>query len=119
MFEIEDYSYKLPESAIAQVPTVQRDGSRLMVVDRQKRTFSDNVFYDLPGLLRQGDLLVVNDTRVVPSRLFGRKDSGGKVEILVLGQQDPADNEPDTRWCLLRSSKRSKKGTVLFFGTAL
>lgn len=119
MFEIEDYSYKLPESAIAQVPTVQRDGSRLMVVDRQKRTFSDNVFCDLPGLLRQGDLLVVNDTRVVSARLFGQKDSGGKVEILVLGQQDPADNEPDTRWCLLRSSKRPKKGTVLFFGAAL
>jgi len=119
MFEIEDYSYELPEGSIAQVPASKRDTSRLLVVDRLKRSFSDSTFRDLPHLLRQGDLLVVNDTRVVPARLLGRKESGGKAEILVLEHQGSTGDKPESRWCLLRSSKRSKEGTILLFGACL
>jgi S-adenosylmethionine:tRNA ribosyltransferase-isomerase len=114
MFNIEDYNYDLRQDLIAQVPSSTRDGSRLLFVDRQRSEFSDYHFYDLPGLLKSGDLLVVNNTRVVPARLFGRKDSGGQVEALVLEHQD-GETDSDTRWCLLKSSKRPKKGGRLFF----
>jgi S-adenosylmethionine:tRNA ribosyltransferase-isomerase len=115
MFDIEDYDYNLPEELIAQVPSPDRDASRLMVVDRSRRSLTDCRFSDLPGLLKPGDLLLVNNTKVVPARLFGRKASGGRVEILVLEHgKDPAPG-PTTRWCLLRSSKRPKRGSRLFF----
>ncbi|UCF83119.1 MAG: tRNA preQ1(34) S-adenosylmethionine ribosyltransferase-isomerase QueA [Desulfobacteraceae bacterium] len=115
MFDIEDYDYELPPESIAQVPVSKRDHSRLLVLDRKKKSISDSRFLDLPTLLRSGDLLVVNDTRVVPARLFGQKESGGQVEILVLEHQDPADKGSATRACLLKSSKRPKNGSILFF----
>lgn len=114
MFNIDDYNYDLRQDLIAQVPSSTRDSSRLLFVDRQKSEFSDYHFYDLPGLLKAGDLLVVNNTRVVPARLFGRKDSGGQVEALILEHQD-GEIQSDTRLCLLKSSKRPKKGGRLFF----
>jgi len=114
MFNIEDYNYDLRQDLIAQVPSSSRDSSRLLFVDRQKSEFSDHHFYNLPSLLKAGDLLVVNNTRVVPARLFGRKDSGGQIEALVLEHQD-GETRSDTRWCLLKSSKRPKKGGRLFF----
>jgi S-adenosylmethionine:tRNA ribosyltransferase-isomerase len=117
MFDIEDYNYELPQSSIAQVPTSKRDHSRLCVVDRNKGSFSDSHFFDLPELLKADDLIVVNDTRVVPARLFGQKESGGRVEILVLEYPDPAEEDPETRACLLKSSKRPKIGNRLFFGS--
>ncbi|MBU2498272.1 MAG: tRNA preQ1(34) S-adenosylmethionine ribosyltransferase-isomerase QueA, partial [Proteobacteria bacterium] len=115
MLSIEDYDYELPEEMIAQFPAPGRDSSRLLFVERSKRSLSDHVFSELPRLLRAGDLLVANNTRVVPARLFGRKDSGGRIEILVL--EHPADDERNfsTRWCLLRSSKRPTKGSQLLF----
>ncbi len=119
MFEIERYNYELPQGAIAQVPAPRRDASRLFVLDRQSRSFSDSMFLDLPGLLRPGDLLVANDTRVVQARLFGRKETGGRVEILVLEQRGSSGANPETRWCLLKSAKRPKKGALLFFGGGL
>lgn len=115
MFDIEDYHYRLPEELIAQVPAPERDQSRLMVVDRSCRRVSDRRFMDLPGLLLPGDLLVTNNTRVVPARIFGRKESGGSAEILVLEHADGETDKPDARWCLLKSSKRPKKGSRLFF----
>jgi S-adenosylmethionine:tRNA ribosyltransferase-isomerase len=75
----------------------------------------DRHFLDLPELLTPGDLLVVNNTRVVPARLFGRKESGGRVEILVLEHPDEETRKSEARWCLLRSSKRPRKGSHLFF----
>jgi len=113
MYDLEDYDYDLPEDLIAQVPASARDISRLMVVDRSRRSLTDRRFFDLPGLLRPGDLIVVNNTRVIPARIFGRKESGGRIEILVLNQ----DKGPGTtaRWCLLRSSKRPQAGSRLFF----
>ena len=84
MFDIEDYNYELPQRLIAQVPVSTRDNSRLLLVDRKSGRLTEDRFFNLPGLLRRGDLLVVNNTQVVPARLFGRKASGGRVEILVL-----------------------------------
>jgi S-adenosylmethionine:tRNA ribosyltransferase-isomerase len=115
MFDIEDYDYNLPGELIAQVPVPDRDKSRLLVVDRSAGSMKDRYFLDLPELLTSGDLLVVNNTRVVPARLFGRKESGGRTEILVLEHPDGETNKPGARWCLLRSSKRPRKGSVLFF----
>jgi len=119
MFDIEDYDYELPAESIAQVPVSRRDRSRLLVLDRKERSVSDRLFFDLPTLLRPGDLLVVNDTKVLPARLFGRKESGGRVEILVLGYNDTASKDPATRICLLRSSKGPRKGGVLFFASGV
>ena len=115
MYNLEDYNYDLPEELIAQVPTTSRDSSRLLLVERSKKSFSDHHFFDLPWLLEPGDLLVVNNTKVVPSRLFGRKESGGQIEILVLEHPNSDALRSNTRWCLLRSSKRPKKGGHLLF----
>ena len=115
MYNIEDYSYDLREELIAQVPAPNREGSRLLFVDRKGSSFSDHFFLDLPGLLKPGDLLVVNNTKVVPARLFGRKNSGGKVEILVLEHEVTGDFKNDTRWCLLKASKRPAVGSRLIF----
>ncbi len=115
MFDIEDYDYSLPDDLIAQVPLPDRHQSRLMVVDRSTGSLGDRRFLDLPDLLLPGDLLVVNNTRVFPARLFGRKDSGGRIEILVLEHGRAKTDDPETRWCLLRSSKRPRKGGRLFF----
>jgi S-adenosylmethionine:tRNA ribosyltransferase-isomerase len=115
MFDIENYDYNLPEELIAQVPVPDRDKSRLMVVDRSSGSVIDRHFLDLPELLLPGDVLVVNNTRVVPAKLFGRKESGGRIEILVLEHPDDEARKPDARWCLLRSSKRPRKGSHLFF----
>jgi S-adenosylmethionine:tRNA ribosyltransferase-isomerase len=78
-----DFHYDLPEELIAQAPLPQRSASRLLVVDAAKRTFADRQFTDLVEYFRPGDLLVFNDTRVIPARLFGRKETGGAVEILI------------------------------------
>ncbi len=115
MYNIEDYNYDLREDLIAQVPASRRDGSRLLFVDRDISSFSDLYFFDLPGLLQAGDLLVVNNTKVIPARLYGRKDSGGKVEILVLETRESDDPKSGSRWCLLKSSKRPSKGSRLLF----
>jgi S-adenosylmethionine:tRNA ribosyltransferase-isomerase len=78
-----DFHYDLPEELIAQAPLPQRSASRLLVVDAARETFADRLFTDLVEYLRPGDLMVFNDTRVIPARLFGRKETGGAVEILI------------------------------------
>jgi S-adenosylmethionine:tRNA ribosyltransferase-isomerase len=84
-------------------------------VERSEGSFSDHRFCELPGLLRAGDLLVVNNTEVFPARLYGRKESGGRIEVLVTEPLTSDHNGSDTRWCLLKSSKRPQRGTRLFF----
>jgi len=81
--ERSDFSFDLPDELIAQAPAPQRSGSRLLVVPPPPDPFADRQFCDLAGLLAPGDTLVVNDTRVIPARLRGRKESGGRVEILA------------------------------------
>ena len=116
MYSLEDYDYHLPEELIAQEPAPRRDESRLFFVERSTGNLADHRFFGLPSLLREGDLLVVNDVKVVPARLFGQKETGGRVEILVLEHSagSPA-GDPDERWCLLRASKRPKIGTKILF----
>jgi S-adenosylmethionine:tRNA ribosyltransferase-isomerase len=116
MYRLEDYDYHLPDELIAQEPAPRRDESRLFFMERSAGTLEDYCFFDLPSLLKEGDLLVVNDVKVVPARLFGRKETGGRVEILVL--EHPAGSpkgDPDERWCLLRASKRPKIGSRIIF----
>jgi S-adenosylmethionine:tRNA ribosyltransferase-isomerase len=115
MFNIADYDYSLPEALIAQVPAESRDNARLLLIERSRKAFSDNRFSDLHRLLKPGDLLVANNTKVVPARIFGRKESGGEVEILILEHPNADVLEPNTRWCLLKSSKRPKRGSHLIF----
>ncbi len=131
MYEIEAYNYDLPQDLIAQVPAPKRDHSKLLVVERSSASFSDNQFFDLPSLLQPGDLLVVNNTKVVPARIFGHKESGGRVEILVLEHPDSRNDRDSrkngdlkkegsaTRLCLLRSSRRPKRGSLLFFDSGV
>ena len=78
-----DFHYELPEALIAQAPLPERSASRLLVVPPGQAAFADQRVRDLPQWLRAGDLLVFNDTRVMPARIFGQKDSGGRVEILI------------------------------------
>lgn len=119
MLETEDYNYDLPQDLIAQTPACKRDHSRLFAVDRSTGSFSDHRFFDLPRLLLPGDLLVVNNTQVVPARLFGHKESGGRVEILVLEHPDSSPDSgsegPSERLCLMKASRRPRPGSLLFF----
>ncbi len=81
--KLSDFHYDLPESLIAQYPMAERTASRLLCLEGRSSALMDRQFAELPDLLRAGDLLVMNDTRVIPARLYGRKDTGGRVEVLV------------------------------------
>jgi S-adenosylmethionine:tRNA ribosyltransferase-isomerase len=109
MYCLDDYQYELPKELIAQVPSGSRDRSRLMIVDRASGLIRHGRFADLEVRLRDGDLVVLNDTRVVPARLLGRKESGGRVEILVL---HPATDRNPYR-CLIKAKRPPKPGTEL------
>lgn len=115
MFRLAEYDYELPVDLIAQVPAPERDHSRLLLLNRQTKVSEDSYFFHLPDLLRQGDTLVVNDTRVIPARLHGRKESGGRIEILVLDQGRSGEKNDRERLCLCKASKRPKVGSFLFF----
>ncbi|MEJ2037670.1 MAG: tRNA preQ1(34) S-adenosylmethionine ribosyltransferase-isomerase QueA [Desulfosarcinaceae bacterium] len=113
MYQLDDYDYHLPPSLIAQQPMDRRDQSRLLCLDRTSGCLSHRRFHDLPQYLQAGDVLVLNNTRVVPARLYGHKDSGGKVEILIL---DWARGAADKVFeCLVKASKRPKPGIRLIF----
>lgn len=81
---IDEFDYELPPELIAQEPLLDRSGSRLMVLDRGSGDVSHRMFRELPELLQPGDLLVVNDSRVIPARLLGHRETGGQVEVLIL-----------------------------------
>lgn len=78
-----DFDFRLPPELIAQAPLPERSASRLLLLDTQAQALQDRMFRELPTLLRAGDLMIFNDTRVLPARLYGRKESGGAVEILL------------------------------------
>ena len=82
--KVTDFNYDLPEELIAQVPIKQRDESRLLVVDRNTGEYEDKIFHDIIDYLEPGDCLVRNNTKVIPARLYGQKDTGAKVEFLLL-----------------------------------
>lgn len=107
---VKDFSYHLPEELIARHPAEERDRSRLMVLERTNGELHDRLFRDLGEYLRPGDLLVLNDTRVIPARLFGCKATGGRVEIFLV-RRTGGEGE---RWsCLMRSSKGMRPGQVI------
>ena len=107
---LSDYDYDLPEELIARFPAAERRGSRLLVVDADDGSLHDRHFAELPGLLRSGDLLVLNNTQVIKARLRGHKDSGGKAEILI--ERVIGENEA---LALVKASKTPRAGTVLRF----
>jgi len=104
---VKDFAYHLPQELIAGYPAKQRDGSRLMLLDRSSGSISEDTFSNLPLYLKRGDLLVMNDTRVIPARLYGHKPTGGKVEIFLLRRHD---GDSETWECLLKSSKKFCEG---------
>jgi len=106
---VDDFDYELPAELIAQTPLERRDDSRLLVVDRASRDMRHAGVRDLPRLLDPGDLMVVNNSRVIPARLSGRKaETGGRVELLLLRE------EGDGSWAALaRPARRLAKGTVV------
>lgn len=105
-----DFDYFLPPERIAQEPAVERDRSRLLVVRRDRDGLEERFFADLPEFLQPGDVLVVNDTRVIPARLNGRRETGGAVEILLLPLPAKADPEGRTWEALLRPARRLRPG---------
>jgi len=107
-----DFDFELPQELIAQTPLKERSASRLLYLNREKQAVDHLMFASLPDLLREGDLLVRNETRVIPARLIGKKPSGGQVEALLVRLDDPESN----CWrCMTRSSKALKIGTELIF----
>ncbi len=110
--QLSDFDYALPESLIAQHPSDRRDGSRLMVVNRQDGSIQHRMFTDFPRYAASGDCLVVNETKVFPARLRGqRKGSGGKVELLLTRP------ESDGCWeAMARPGRRLKEGAEIVFG---
>lgn len=110
---LQNYDYSLPETAIAQTPAQPRDSSRLMVIDYD-RQICHRHFFDLPQFLHPGDLLVFNDTKVIPARLYGYKTTGTKVEILLLESLAP------DRWlALVKPGRRLPLGTKIYFSDEL
>jgi S-adenosylmethionine:tRNA ribosyltransferase-isomerase len=101
-----DFDYHLPESSIAQTPVEPRDASRLLVLHRDTGELEHRIFQDVGEYLRSGDLLVLNQTRVIPARIYARKETGGRVELLLLRRRDPITWEALVGGKSLRIGKR-------------
>lgn len=112
--DINLFDFALPEELIAQSPLEQRDECRLMVIDREHQTIEHKKFFDLPSYLHKGDVLIRNNTKVIPARLVGEKlDTHGKVEVLLLHQ---VEGQKDVWECLVGNAHSVKAGTVCSFG---
>ena len=110
-----DFWFDLPEKQIAQTPVEPRDHSRLLLMNRTSGACSHHHFYDIVDLLQPGDLLVVNDSRVIPARLYGvKEDTGAHIEVLLLEQK-----EKDVWETLVKPGKKAKPGVKLTFGDGL
>ena len=112
--KVTDFNYELPQELIAQHPMEPRDHSRLLVVDKYTGKLEHKHFYDLPSYLRPGDLLVFNDTRVIPARLHGTKDTGAHVEVFLLSRKNTTDWE-----VLVKPGKKLQVGAKINFGDEL
>ena len=112
--QISDFDYELPEELIAQQPLAKRDASRMLVLDRSNRSWLDTNFASIPEYLRSDDVLVLNDTRVFPARLKGKRvPSGGAIELLLLREIEPYLWE-----CLTRPARRLATGALVVFGNS-
>ena len=111
----DDFDFELPEELIAQTPLEKRDDSRLLVVDRRTSSLEHKKFIDIVDYLEEGDSLVLNDTKVIPARLYGvKEETNAVIEILLL--KDLGNN----KWeCLTKPAKRIKIGTIVSFGNGL
>ena len=112
--KVSDFNYDLPERLIAQHPSLKRDESRLMVLNREKQTIEDKVFKDVIDYLNPGDCLVRNNTKVIPARLYGRKETGANVEFLLLKRI-----HDDTWEVIVRPGRKLLKGAKVIFGDGI
>ena len=113
---LDEFDYYLPDELISQKPSDRRDAARLMVLDRKTGSIDESSFSDIVDLFCEGDLLVVNDTRVIPARLHGHKESGGRVEVFLVRRLAV----PGECWqCLVKASKAPKPGSRIFFAEGL
>ena len=115
IYDINTYDYYLPEELIAQTPVSPRDSSRLLVYNKKTKKSEHKVFRDIENYLKAGDVLVVNNTKVIPARLYGEKEgTGAKIEVLLLKRLNLTDWE-----VLMKPGKRAKAGTVIRFSDDL
>ena len=112
--KVSDFKYDLPEELIAQTPIKQRDHSKLMVLNREKQTIKHKIFKDIIDYLEPGDVLVRNNTKVLPARLYGKKETGANVEFLLLN-----NIEGDIWECIVRPGNKLHVGTKVIFGEGL
>jgi S-adenosylmethionine:tRNA ribosyltransferase-isomerase len=111
---ISEFDYELPEELIAQHPLDERSASRMLVVDRANDDFSDHIFSELPTFLREGDLVVINNTKVFPARLIGRSETGANIELFLV------EEGAEGVWeALARPARRLRAGKRVFFGDEL
>ncbi|MDT0632180.1 tRNA preQ1(34) S-adenosylmethionine ribosyltransferase-isomerase QueA [Rubrivirga sp. S365] len=112
--DLDAYDFALPDALVAQRPADRRDGSRMLVLDRATGAVADRRFADLPALVRPGDAVVVNNTRVVPARLVGRRPTGGRAELFLVGRGG------DGTWeALARPGRRLREGARVLFDSGL
>ena len=109
--QVSEFNYDLPQELIAQVPIKNRDESRLMVLDRKTHTIEDKIFKDIIDYLEPGDCLVRNNTKVIPARIYGKKETGANVEFLLLN-----NIEGDIWECIVRPGNKLHIGTKVLFG---
>ena len=115
IFELDTYNYELPEEQIAQFPLEKRDEAKLLVYNKTTKDIEHRQFYNIINYLNKGDILVINNTKVIPARLYGIKDNtGAKIEILLLKRINYTDWE-----VLMKPGKRAKVGTIVTFGDSL
>ena len=112
--KVSDFDYELPEELIAQTPIEKRDESRLMVLDREKQTIEHRKFKNIIEYLKPGDVLVRNNTKVIPARIYGKKETGANVEFLLLH-----NIEGDIWECIVRPGNKLHIGTKVIFGDGL
>ena len=107
---VSDFDYELPEELIAQMPADKRDNSKMLVLNREQRSIEHKHFYDIVDFIDENSLLVLNNTKVLPARLYGTKETGAKIEVFLL----EAQSEGSDIWsCLIKPSKRIKPDTVI------
>lgn len=115
ILKIEEFDFHLPEELIAQSPAPRRELARMMVIDRKTGSLDHRNFYNLPEYLLPGDVLVVNDSRVIPARLLGSKVTGGKVEIFLLKEEKGGEEGRNVWQVLVKPARGVREGTVIKF----
>ena len=113
--KLEEFDFYLPEELIAQTPLIKRDTSKLLTINRKENTYEHKVFSDIVDYFNPGDTLILNNTRVMPARLYGqKKDTGAAIEVLLL------KNKEHNMWeCLVKPAKRIKVGSIVSFGEGI